>query len=272
MCVRDGRANRKTHSIPVFVFQLIWTADLLQQSSGTLCGMSLHLFTQHADILTLDEVLSFETASLRQQWADYTWAISGLFFGPRRDHPLEEAITLEASHYLNHSCSANVGFASDTSIVTMRDIEPGEMISNDYAMTEHLIGFFPGFFVLAAVARCSPRSLSGFPCKCGSPNCRGEVSVNDWRRPELQERYKGYFTSQVQQLIDTVTADFSPMLQKAPFTEELRVGLQVLPHPKPEVGKGKCATLSVWILLLTFLDPTRLVRHATHSQGRDAHY
>ncbi len=76
---------------------LIWTADLNQESS---------------DILTLDEVLSFPTAAQRQNWADYAWAISGLFFGPRRDLPVEEAIQLEASHYLNHSCNANVGFAT----------------------------------------------------------------------------------------------------------------------------------------------------------------
>jgi len=189
---------------------LIWTADLNQESS---------------DILTLDEVLSFDTAAHRQQWADYTWAISGLFFGPRRDFPVEQAIALEASHYLNHSCQANVGFASDTSLVTIRDIEAGEMISNDYALTEHLIGFFPGF-----------------KCNCGAPNCRGQVTVNDWRIPELQVRYKGYFTSGVEALINAVTMDWSSLLQKTPMYQELRVGIEVRDHPIAEVGKGLFAT------------------------------
>jgi hypothetical protein len=189
---------------------LIWTADLKQESS---------------DILTLDEVLSFDTAAHRQQWADYTWAISGLFFGPRRDLPVEQAITLEASHYLNHSCEANVGFASDTSLVTIRDIAAGEMISNDYALTEHLIGFFPGF-----------------PCRCGSPKCRGQVSVNDWRIPELQVRYKGYFTSGVEALIKALTTDWSSLLQKTPMYQELRVGIELRPHQVPEVGRGLFAT------------------------------
>lgn len=80
------------------------------------------------DILTLDEVLAFESAAKRQHWADYTWAITGLFFGPRRDLPVDDAITLEASHYLNHSCNANVGFATDTSLVAIRDIAKGEEI------------------------------------------------------------------------------------------------------------------------------------------------
>lgn len=183
------------------------------------------MLQQSSDILTLDEVLSFETATLRQCWADYTWAISGLFFGPRRDYPLEEAIALEASHFLNHSCDANVGFVSDTSLVTIRDIAAGEMLANDYCMTEFLIGFFPGF-----------------ECRCESSNCRGKVGPSDWRIPELQQRYKGFFTSAVQALIDSVTTDFAPVLQKTPHAAELREGIEMRQHPSPDVGKGLFAT------------------------------
>jgi hypothetical protein len=191
---------------------LLWTADLNQESS---------------DILTLDEMLSMNVVH-RRQWADYTWAISGLFFGPRRDLPVEEAVKLEASHFLNHCCDANVGFASDTSIVAMRDIDAGEMISNDYAMTEHLIGFFPGF-----------------ECRCGAPKCRGEVGPSDWRIPELQQRYKGFFTSQVEALIESITTDFSPLLQKTAGYAEFRNGVEVRAHYKPEIGKGLFATQKI---------------------------
>lgn len=55
-------------------------------------------------------------------------------------------------------------------------------------MTEFLVGFFPGF-----------------ECGCGSDECRGQVTPNDWRRPELQKRYAGYFTSAVEALIKSVT-------------------------------------------------------------------
>lgn len=165
-------------------------------------------------------MLSFDTATQRQMWADYTWAISGLFFGPRRDLPLQQAVSLEASHFLNHSCEANVGFVSDTSLMTIRDIEPNTMISNDYALTEHLIGFFPGF-----------------ECRCGSARCRELVTVNDWRIPELQERYRGFFTSAVEQLIRTETTDWTPFLQKEPAFSELRIGIELKPHPVAGVGK-----------------------------------
>jgi hypothetical protein len=220
--------------IVFFIFFFIdRTADLNQESSDILTLDEVCLFDSCVSCYfffddVFLQVLSFDTAAHRQMWADYTWAISGLFFGPRRDLPVEEAIALEASHYLNHSCEANVGFASDTSLVTIRDIEAGEMISNDYALTEHLIGFFPGF-----------------KCNCGAANCRGQVSVNDWRIPELQVRYKGYFTSGVAALIAALTTDWSSQLQKTPFYQEMRIGVEVRPHPVPEVGRGLFATTAI---------------------------
>ncbi len=32
-------------------------------------------------------------------------------------------------------------------------------------------------------------------CECGARNCRGTVTGKDWRRRELQERYRGYFSA-----------------------------------------------------------------------------
>jgi hypothetical protein len=32
-------------------------------------------------------------------------------------------------------------------------------------------------------------------CKCGAPNCRKILTGKDWQRPELQERYAGYFSA-----------------------------------------------------------------------------
>jgi uncharacterized protein len=32
-------------------------------------------------------------------------------------------------------------------------------------------------------------------CKCRSSNCRGTLTGKDWQRPELQERYAGYFSA-----------------------------------------------------------------------------
>lgn len=63
------------------------------------------------------------------------------------------------------------------------DIAPGEEICLDYAM-------------------CDGSAYDEFECGCGSPNCRGYVSGDDWKRPELWERYKGYFSPYLQRRID----------------------------------------------------------------------
>jgi hypothetical protein len=36
-------------------------------------------------------------------------------------------------------------------------------------------------------------------CDCGRPSCRRVVDGRDWQRPDLQERYRGYFSWYLQQ-------------------------------------------------------------------------
>ena len=31
-------------------------------------------------------------------------------------------------------------------------------------------------------------------CRCGTPSCRKVIHGQDWRRPDLQDRYRGYFS------------------------------------------------------------------------------
>ena len=76
---------------------------------------------------------------------------------------------------VNHSCDPNAGLRGQISLVAMRAIEPGEEICFDYAMSEGT-------------------AYDEFTCTCGSDRCRGEVTADDWRRPELWERYAGYFS------------------------------------------------------------------------------
>ncbi len=78
--------------------------------------------------------------------------------------------------WINHSCSPNAGMRGQVSLVAMRRIRAGEEIHYDYAMTDG-----------------SP--YDEFVCSCGSPRCRGFVSGEDWRRPELVRRYAGFFSS-----------------------------------------------------------------------------
>jgi uncharacterized protein len=81
--------------------------------------------------------------------------------------------------FINHSCDPNVGFAGNIVLVAMRDVQPGEELTTDYALFDDYNGSMP--------CRCrAPR--------CRAPRCRGVISGRDWQRPDLQLRYRGYYS------------------------------------------------------------------------------
>lgn len=101
--------------------------------------------------------------------------------------PPEMADSADDGEYMNHSCDPGCEWVNDNLMVATRDIEVGEEVCYDYATSE--------------VANLSPH-LPFAKCLCGAAKCRGKVTGDDWRLPELQRLYKGKFTSYVQSLID----------------------------------------------------------------------
>jgi len=93
-----------------------------------------------------------------------------LFIAPVTDDERELSML-----YSNHSCDANLGMRGEITFVAMRDIRSGEELTHDWATTDD--------------DDCSVE------CRCGAPNCRKVVTGKDWQRPELQERYAGYFSA-----------------------------------------------------------------------------
>lgn len=102
-----------------------------------------------------------------------------LFLSPRR---------LESADYVNHSCDPNAGLSGQVGLVALRDIARGEQICFDYCMSDG-------------------SDYDEFECNCGAPNCRGRVTGNDWKRPELWERYRGHFSPYLQRRIDKLRAE-----------------------------------------------------------------
>lgn len=90
--------------------------------------------------------------------------------------------------HINHCCNPNAGLRGQIAVVALRDIEPGEEICFDYAMSD-------------------ASDYDEFECACGASNCRGRITGNDWRKPELWERYEGYFSPYVQSRIDRLRAE-----------------------------------------------------------------
>jgi SET domain-containing protein len=90
--------------------------------------------------------------------------------------------TPEPGDMINHSCAPNCGLVGGTLVVAMRDIAVGEELVFDYAM-------------------CDTDDYDEFKCACGAKNCRGVITGKDWLLPELQDRYRGWFSSYLEKRI-----------------------------------------------------------------------
>jgi uncharacterized protein len=84
--------------------------------------------------------------------------------------------------FINHSCEPNVGFGGNTVLVAMRDVEAGEELTTDYALFDDYDG--------------------SMVCECRTARCRRTIGGHDWRLPELQARYRGYFSWYLERRID----------------------------------------------------------------------
>jgi hypothetical protein len=100
-----------------------------------------------------------------------------LFIGP-----LEESEREGSMIFSNHSCEPNIGVRGQIVFVAMRDIAAGEELTHDWATTDN--------------------DDYTTECNCGAPTCRKVLTGKDWRKEELREKYRGYFSSYLQEKID----------------------------------------------------------------------
>lgn len=84
--------------------------------------------------------------------------------------------------FVNHSCEPNVGIRGNIVLVAMSDIAPGDEICFDYAMSDS-------------------DDYDEFVCACGTASCRRLVTGGDWKRPDLQDRYAGWFSTYLERRI-----------------------------------------------------------------------
>lgn len=108
--------------------------------------------------------------------------------------------------WVNHACEPNAGLSGQVSLVAMRDIAVGEEICFDYAMSDGC-------------------PYDEFDCHCGSPICRGRVRGDDWRLPELIERYAGYRSPYLDRRIERL-ASARPSRRRSQKGNDVRTGSQ----------------------------------------------
>ncbi|GHH04693.1 SET domain-containing protein [Pseudodonghicola xiamenensis] len=104
-----------------------------------------------------------------------------LFIGPVTQEEREASMMC-----LNHSCDPNVQIVGQITFRAMRDIDPGEELTFDYATGDD--------------------DDWEMECACGAPCCRGQVSGRDWKMPELQRRYAGKFSDYLQRRLTKQSA------------------------------------------------------------------
>jgi hypothetical protein len=82
----------------------------------------------------------------------------------------------------NHCCDPVLGWVDHGVLATMSDVPAGAELVTDYAMST----IEPAWFLR---------------CHCPSYRCRQMVEGSDWRIPQLQARYDGWWAPHVQRLV-----------------------------------------------------------------------
>jgi uncharacterized protein YhfF len=92
-----------------------------------------------------------------------------LFIGPMVEEDREGSMI-----FSNHSCEPNIGVQGQIVFIAMRDIAAGEELTHDWATTDD--------------------DEYRLDCNCGAATCRKVITGQDWRKKELQEKYKGFMS------------------------------------------------------------------------------
>lgn len=85
-------------------------------------------------------------------------------------------------NFFNHSCDPNVGFDSHDNYVAIKAIPKGSEFLLDYSFLN-----------------TNPHYRMN--CSCGSRNCRGIITGNQWKNPSFVEKNHRYFASTIRKLL-----------------------------------------------------------------------
>lgn len=99
--------------------------------------------------------------------------------GPDQFYGTPEGKAGDDADYMNHSCDPNTWFEADGSMTALRDIQPGEEVTYDYATSESRPDF-------------------QLNCRCGAATCRGIVRGTDLKTNALlKKKYADHVMSHV---------------------------------------------------------------------------
>jgi uncharacterized protein len=157
----EGRLNPAKGGFGVYAHERVCAGELLVVWGGSV--------TDYETLITLPAIKQIRSVQVEE------------------DRYLVSHSTNDPADYFNHCCDPNAGLSGQIALVARRDIEPGEEVCFDYAMSD-----------------ASP--YDEFECECGLSACRKRITGNDWMLPELQERYAGNFSPYIQRRIERLKA------------------------------------------------------------------
>jgi SET domain-containing protein len=144
-------------------------------------GLFAREFIEKGEVVAIKGGYIFDAATLSeihdQLGPAEIFVTEDLFIGPRFIDEREGGMI-----FSNHSCDPNIGIQGQIVFVAMRDIEKDEELTHDWATTDN--------------------DTYEEHCNCGAPNCRKVITGQDWRRKDLQEKYRGYMAWYLQRKID----------------------------------------------------------------------
>jgi uncharacterized protein len=94
-------------------------------------------------------------------------------------------VTRNLEGSMNHSCDSSTWMDDEATLVARWDIASGEEATVDYAL-----------FTTQSNWMLDTR------CRCGSPHCRRIITGDDWRREDVQERYRDHFSPFINRRIE----------------------------------------------------------------------
>jgi SET domain-containing protein len=156
----------------------VYRSDKVEVRNESICGRGV--FARQA--ISAGEIVAIkaghivnheEVIRLTNELGDYSLQIHDNFYlSPRTEEEVEQTTI-----FINHSCDANVGFEGQIVYVAIRDIEADEELCHDYAMVRN--------------------DDYHLECRCGSSQCRGQVTGKDWQLPAVQQQYGKYFSDYI---------------------------------------------------------------------------
>lgn len=91
------------------------------------------------------------------------------------------------TYFINHSCDGNLWMEGISTLVARHTIVRGEEITADYALWE-----------------ADEKDVKPWDCLCGSPLCRHKITGQDYKLPEIQERYNGHFSKLINNRVENL--------------------------------------------------------------------